>query len=556
MWAQKTQRVETVPRRKSRRIQGLEPQIDGPPPKAVYIPPELKVAVLAQLDKRNLKNVRLVSKDWNTLATRLLFDRVYISCRAKDLEVFENITSHPVISTSVRELVYDGSLFQKEMTISVYFRHLYRSLISIKMGHKSEPFKSANREINAFIRDYKNRTITYIYDRHIQDNFIVEGHKNYKHYAEVERRGLGNGLFLSRLCRGLRRQDRLRSVILSSNLWTYDLCENKRTGSVKPNTLHGPESGSPLVRSWNPLHLRPFLWTCDEMKSERPLVRDHFYIVTAAISKTHRNLKSLEIPYGEVGSLPPQTFNRPAMTDDHFAQTLNAYSGLEVLNISIDANEDEDSDDVEALAALPRMLEQMRGLKTLELNLSKDVDRHPSRANTTEHYTYQQVFPTLALWPRLTKLSLMGIAIGGHDLLCLVGARAKVTDLTLYCIELLDGTWEGLIEGLSHISRMTELFMIGSFKHRGGQIFAPHKTISGKSDSQTLRAIEYYVMFGSRHPCLAPDDDSESAHWWYLDMSSDDHLKLLKTLSFEMPTVKRPADVEVSQKLHDSTVPS
>lgn len=70
--------MEDVPRRKSRRIQGLVPQIDGPPPKAVYFPPEVKFAVLARLDKWDLKNVRLVSKEWNALATRPLFDRVYV----------------------------------------------------------------------------------------------------------------------------------------------------------------------------------------------------------------------------------------------------------------------------------------------------------------------------------------------------------------------------------------------------------------------------------------------------------------------------------------------
>ena len=70
--------MEDVPRRKSRRIQGLVPQIDESPPKAVYLPPVLKFAVLARLDNWDLKNVRLVSKEWNALATRPLSDRVYV----------------------------------------------------------------------------------------------------------------------------------------------------------------------------------------------------------------------------------------------------------------------------------------------------------------------------------------------------------------------------------------------------------------------------------------------------------------------------------------------
>ena len=218
------------------------------------------------------------------------------------MEVFENTTRHHVISKGIRELVYDGSLFQNDMTISDYFWHLYCILGIITIGLKSEPFNCMNNEINAFIADYRNQAITHrkLYRRHVRDKFIVEGHKNYKNYAEFERHGLGNRLFLSRLCGGLRRLDSLRSVISSSSLWTYDLYENQRTGSSKPITLHGPKSGPPLVRSWHPLHLRPFHWKCEEMDNERSLICEHFYTMTAAVSETHQKMKSLKIPYGEL----------------------------------------------------------------------------------------------------------------------------------------------------------------------------------------------------------------------------------------------------------------
>ena len=80
----------------------------------------------------------------------------------------------------------------------------------------------------------------------------------------------------------------------------------------------------------------------------------------------------------------------------------------------------------------------------------------------------------------------MGLAIGGSHLIILVMARAKVTDLTLNCIKLLDGTWEGVIEGLCHIRGVTKLHLVNYFKHRGGEMFAPHETISGHSDPRTL----------------------------------------------------------------------
>lgn len=522
--------------RSSRRIRRLAPQfdIDIDLTRAVYLPTELKADVLARLEKRDLKSVRLVSREWSVLATAPLFDRVFFSARARDMEVFKQVTRHPFIGKGVREVVYDASLFMVDMTLDDYFWHLCKSLFCSSIDYESEPFNCANEQINTFVEDYRagdhsdiyqRDTRTDLYQRHIRDDFILEGHRNHHNYPEIERRGLGNGIVLSRLCGGLRRLDSLRSVRFDSTLWQYCLRENKGYGTVKPNTLHGPESGSPLVRSWNPLHLRPFEWNCEEMENERSLICDHFYTMTAAMTETRRTIKSLEIPpdIREGGGIPPQAWISLAMTDDHLMRGLYAYSGLESLNISIDAGPDVDPSDLEALGALPIVLQQMFGLKKLELHLSRYVDWHPTYPKPVEYYTYQQVFPKIALWPKLTQLSITGLAIGAYDLIALVLGRTRVTDLSLHGIELMHGTWEGLVEWL-RLSRVTELCLLGDFKHRGGQIFAPHENISGYSHLATLRACEYYAMYGGRHPCLTPESDPDTTLRWYLDLMPEKEL--------------------------------
>ena len=55
--------------------------------------------------------MRLVSKEWYLLAVTPLSDQVYISPRPKDIEVIERITRHPVLSSAVKDLVYDASQF-------------------------------------------------------------------------------------------------------------------------------------------------------------------------------------------------------------------------------------------------------------------------------------------------------------------------------------------------------------------------------------------------------------------------------------------------------------
>lgn len=465
-----------------------------------------------------------------------------------DLEVWENVTRHPVIGGVVREVVYDGSIFKFDMDIEEYFWHLYTYLPSITSDFMSEPFNSADEEINAFIEDYKVNSERGFYGRHKGDAFIIKGHKNHLRGAEFERHELRKGTFLSTLCDGLRRLENLRSVTLSSTIWEYGLYESKRFGNVRSNTLHGPDLGSPLVRSWNPLHLRPFRWDHYQMGDERFLICDHFYTLTTAITETHRNIKSLEIPCRSTGvsmrgSLPPQALTWPRMTEDLYYRTLHAYSRLEVLDISIAGGRNHDSDDLEALATLPRMLQQMIGLKKLKLHL-----------NTEHCYTYKQVFPALALWPKLTQLWITGLMIGGYDLIRLIHDRANVTDLTLDSIELLDGTWEGVFEGLSHM-RLDEVRLISDFKHRGGQLFAPDKkeryTRFQRCDTEVLKAVENYVICGGRHPCLTPESDPKTAYRWYLDLMPEKALENLKVFAR-----RNDMDIDVFFRNRPSSAPA
>lgn len=184
--------------RSSPGIQGLPPQIDVPCPKTVYLPCELKAAVLAQLEKRDLKTVRLVSMEWNALAAGSLFDRVYTSCRAQDMEVFKNITSHPVISTSVGELVHNVSLSQKYMSFKDYVDRISLDVQSIKESSQSDgPLDSADVQMNDLFQYCQRRSIAFerFYKRHKRDTFLVEGYQKYRDYFAYKCRYSESGGF-------------------------------------------------------------------------------------------------------------------------------------------------------------------------------------------------------------------------------------------------------------------------------------------------------------------------------------------------------------------------
>lgn len=84
--------LEHIRMRSSRRLQGLPPHAVPLPANAVYLPIEIRAIIVQFLDKKDLKQLRLVSNDWSFLATTPLFDRVFVSPHKKDLEIFNNVT--------------------------------------------------------------------------------------------------------------------------------------------------------------------------------------------------------------------------------------------------------------------------------------------------------------------------------------------------------------------------------------------------------------------------------------------------------------------------------
>ena len=514
-------------RRSSRRIRGLAPQMDVPPPKEVYLPPELKVAVLAQLDKRDLKNVRLVSKEWNALAIGPLFDKVYVSCRAKDLEVFKNITSHPVISKGVKELVYDGSLFEKDMRFRDYFRHVYYQIRWIEW--RDTLFDSADVQINGFVQHCRERTKGFpeLYKTHKRNTFLIEGHQKYRDCSAFEDRFMNEGLLLDDLCTGLRSLEHLRSVVLDTKMWHHHLHEDKYLGTVNPDTLHGPSSGSPLCRSWNPFHFRPSAWNLlPEVDDGRSHICAQFHILTKAMAVTNRKISSLQVSTAEGGvGLPQQAWMKSKLTYSEFWHFMTAYSGLRCLEIDITMDNPDQRD---ALTVLPELLGQTFGLRRLSLHLKSYLPAGVSG------YRYDEIFPALGFWPKLTELSISGLAISGWYLMSFLLGRAQLTQLNLCAIDLLDGTWEGVIEGMRHRRQLTELNMSGNFKHCGGAVFRSCIPEDEFTDWRILLAIESYVIFGGRrHPCLPPESDPDTANQWFLDLIPPQELGNMKLLARE-----------------------
>lgn len=119
------------------------------------------------------------------------------------------------------------------------------------------------------------------------------------------------------------------------------------------------------------------------------------------------------------------------------------------------------------------------------------------------------------MWPQLVDLEIAGLAIGGYRLVHLLSSRfPKLQNLCLSDIDLTDGSWEGVIEGMRHALHLQSFSLgdeLGHLKQGKGDMFQT-------TNLDMLRKLEEYVVSGGRHPCLPTGVPAEEASDFWLDI--------------------------------------
>jgi len=486
----------------SRHISGLSVERIPEPMKTVVLPSELKLAIVGCMGKYELKRFRLVSREWSMFATPLLFDRVYISARERDLTVFNSITQHPVLGSVVREVIYDTSRFQQEISLRDYFDRLCYDLNHCFVHENGDlewrfyPLINALKSENPRGEISENLTDE-LYERHKKDDFVRGGYKRWRHYAKSERR-TAERTFLSRtLSQGMQKSGGVRSFAVVGKTWETHLDET--------TCLDKSFSGPPSIRRWNALHARPRV----DMDNEPSYAT---FATTITALQSIKPVVSLSIFKGMVHcgkGLAPYALKQWSGCSI-FTAFLDVCVYLESFSLTIDMDETDDYAAPKFLGVLPIMLHRMKHLKRLDLGLS--IDGLP---NSDTCNTYEQVFPREGRWPQLLDLELAGLAIGGYQLVHMLSRRfPQLQNLCLSDIELVDGTWDGVIEGMRHTLHLQSLSLgdeLGLLKQRSGD---PFKT----DHLNMLHELEDYVVSGGRHPCLSTDVPAEEASRFWSDI--------------------------------------
>lgn len=480
------------------------------------IPNEIVLEILKLLQKCDLKSARLVSKTWTQFATELLFDQVYVSAHPENLDVFNAIAQHPLLSQCIKTLRYDAVDFVGTWNKSQYFLHLWHQTIRHfpPLFGSSKENLTSNPEINTWVElvtakvgylytdQSANESFIQVWQKCKDYDFIFHGFEKYRRYSALQRAQFTNGVFVETLVAGLQKLRNLSCVIVS-NKWSFD--DHK-------NLLLKRPTGSPLSRGWNIFHTCPQSW---EFRPPRDnpssrLLRGatsgagHYWAITAALLRSQRRIQTFKVGDEFSHGVPPYVFDRSRLESPSFhGLDIVALSGLQVLKLCIAAYGNEKTPkSYPNLEGLRFLLGSMHHLRVLNLDLPEYPRDEPAC------YSYSQVFPRDGQWSQLTSLSLYSFASGATDLLTLVTRKTpKLSHLKLGTINLLSGTWEGVFECMMRSRHLTEINIVHEtqFWHRGATGFFFHKHAPNSFD------MELYVECGGRHPCLRSDEPDSAA---------------------------------------------
>ena len=202
--------------RSSKRIRGLSPESERSCVRMPHLPAEIKSTIAQYLEMCDLKSVRLVSKEWSVLVVPFLFDKVYISLRDCDLQVFMNIVTHPVLRRGPKELIWDVSRFIPFERPRDYFRHLVeggRHRTWAIFQHPSNRFHEFVNELSYY--GYNDT----IYEEYQNDDFVKDGLEVWTKQAGHEQANLDSDFFYDTLRFGLQQLNRLQAIAVYSDLW-------------------------------------------------------------------------------------------------------------------------------------------------------------------------------------------------------------------------------------------------------------------------------------------------------------------------------------------------
>ena len=93
------------------------------------LPNELLHVIFQQLEKSDLKKASLVCSWWAEVTAEFLFDRVFLTPRRKDVEVFQTWTASKRCSAAIKEIVVPTTFLDRTLSLTEYSKLLYERIV-------------------------------------------------------------------------------------------------------------------------------------------------------------------------------------------------------------------------------------------------------------------------------------------------------------------------------------------------------------------------------------------------------------------------------------------
>ncbi len=472
---------------------------------------------MKSLKKSDLKSARLVSKTWATFAAERLFDHAYVSAHPDNLDVFIAITQHPLLSKYVKTLTSDAVDFVDNYTKERYFQNLWQQTQRDLRTRRTTKFRKATNldpeidtwltlvlDVNDDVRVLEGDEYYRFVRKSCKDyRFIDCGYQKLRRYAALQRAQFNSENFFETLVGGLQKLSNLACVIVE------DKWPRPRRALGYPTMFLTRPTGSPLARNWSIIHLRPQEWEWMPQHYDLELASGatdgakHYWAITGALIRSQRKIQSFVLGHEHSHGIPPFVFDRRQLESlSFYGFHLVAFSGLKELKLSIAAYGDEATPKYfPNMDGLRFLLGSMHYLEVLDLELPAESEDDPTL------YNHNQIFPREGQWSQLKSLSLQNFASTAEDFLALLTCKSPILgDLRLATVELLTGTWEGVIEcmmqsmGLSNFDILETQFWNSRSIQRLVHEHYPDTDV-----------IKKYVENGGRHPSLQSHEPDSAA---------------------------------------------
>lgn len=298
------------------------------------LPDELLTTILSYLLKLDLKEARLTCVRWSNIGVEGLFQRVYFAPRKDVMQRFADVTGHPIFSRTIKEVVYDGTLFQSRLINEQTFRKHYEDFVQLPEDDRQAlgiATSGTSRKLRNFVamvssmfpkfwRTHEElqatRTAASIGDQDRNQDMLREFGK-YKDFLAEQEEILSDGRDYNILCAGLRRMPQVTRVSL---LYRFDF----------PDYIPRSETSHDWYQEQWLSICTPVVWPLpwDDRSNiylnDTPEDRDwdcrgirHFF---QAVSKHCNSVKELQI--GSSAAKAPLTMFHPSWANTYFLRPI------------------------------------------------------------------------------------------------------------------------------------------------------------------------------------------------------------------------------------------